>query len=131
MSNNTFTRSHPCTDFNPFHHPLIPIVILFCKQSILMEHYSLCHPQDQTIQFIPCCPSSFSFRHVMIFFCRLDVVYMCLYLCACSYIQACFVIVIFVVNYFYVLVTCVYTCIRVHMFRGTRLQVIPLCDPII
>ena len=83
-----------------------------------MEHYSLCHPQDQTVQFIPCCPSSFSF---VIFLCNLML---CTCVCICVLVHICFVIVIFVVNYFYVvswLVVCVYlypsTYVGEHVYR--------------
>ena len=53
--------------FNPFHHTSIPTIILFCKQSILMESYSFFHPQDLTVQFILLRSSLLSF---MIFLCN-------------------------------------------------------------
>ena len=106
LSNNNFTRSHPLTTYSTHFiiHQFLPL-FFFRKQSILMEHYSLCHPQDQTVQLIPCRPSSFSF---MIFFCNLML---CTCVCIYVLVHICFVIVIFVVNYFYVvswLVICVY-----------------------
>ena len=83
-----------------------------------MEHYSLCHPKDQTVQFILCCPLSFSF---VIFLCNLML---CTCVCICVLVHICFVIVIFVVNYFYVvswLVVCVYlypsTYVGEHVYR--------------
>ena len=67
LSNNTSTRSHPLT-IQPIFiiYQFLPL-FFFRKQSIFMEQYSLCHPQDQTVQFIPCRPSSISF---MIFLCK-------------------------------------------------------------
>ena len=97
---------------------LAVLVSMRFRFSLFMEHYSLCHPQDQTVQFIPCCPSSFSF---VIFLCNLML---CTCVCICVLVHICFVIVIFVVNYFYVvswLVVCVYlypsTYVGEHVYR--------------